>query len=501
MAVTEHQVRVYMSARGEGCHQVAAAAKAGFSERTGRRVEQRGGARPGPGPRSWRTRQDPFAEVWDAELEPMLKEAPALQAITLLEWLQAREPDRYPDKLLRTLQRRVKAWRALHGPEREVMFRQRHEPGQRGLSDFTQLTRVTITVGGKPFAHRLYHFRLAYSGWCDVKVIRGGESFTALAEGLQRALSRLGGVPGEHRTDSLSAAFKNLTDDEKQDLTARYEALCDHYGMAASRNHPGRGHENGSIESPHGHLKRRLAQALLLRGSPDFDTVADYQAFLDQITATIRRRNRTRIEAERPHLRPLPPTPAVDYTAVTVRVSTSSTLQVRRVTYTVPARLIGERLTVHLFDDRLELYHGTTAVLTLHRVYPTSSQRRARCIDYRHVIEWLARKPMALQGLQFREDLWPSEDYRSLWHQLTRHTTPRHACKLMVGALKLAADQDCEQALATYWRTALAQGASPTLADLQARFARRAAPVASPPVRQHDLASYDALLRGNRPHG
>jgi hypothetical protein len=145
---------------------------------------------------------------------------------------------------------------------------------------------------------------------------------------------------------------------------------------------------------------------LLLRGSSDFDTVADDQALLDQITATIRRRNRTRIEAERPHLRPLPPTPAVDYTALMVRVSTSSTLQVRRVTYTVPARLIGERLNVHLFDDRLELYHGTTRVLTLHRVYPTSAQHRARCIDYRHVIEWLARKPMALQGLQFRDDLW-----------------------------------------------------------------------------------------------
>jgi hypothetical protein len=348
--------------------------------------------------------------------------------------------------------------------------------------------------------HRLYHFRLAYSGWCDVQVIRGGESFPALAEGLQQALSRLGGVPQEHRTDSLSAAFKNLTAEAQHDLTARYEALCDHYGMTASRNNPGRGHENGSIESPHGHLKRRIRQALLVRGSTDFETVADYQAFLDTITATIRRRNRTRIEAERAHLRPLSPTPAVAYDRLTVRVTTSATIHVRRGTYTVPSRLIGERLTVHLFDDRLELYHGTTAVLTLPRVYPTAAQRRARCIDYRHIIGWLARKPMALQGLQFRDDLWPSEDYRNLWQQLTRQHPPRQACKLMVGALKLAADQDCEQALATYWRGALAQGASPTLADLQARFVRRAASVASPPVHQHDLAGYDALLTGG-PHG
>jgi transposase InsO family protein len=496
MAVTKHQVRVYMSARKQGLSQVAAAAKAGIGERTARRVEKRGVTCGKAGPRSWRTREDPFAAVWETELVPMLKQEPGLQAITLLEWIQERDPIRYPDSLLRTLQRRVKQWRALEGPEREVMFRQRHEPGHWGISDFTRLKRVSITLGGKPFPHLLYHFRLAYSGWCDVKVIRGGESYPALAEGLQQALIRLGGVPEEHRTDSLSAAFKNLTEDEKKDITKRYKALCEHYGMVASRNNPGRGHENGSIESPHGHLKRRIRQALLIRGSNDFATIADYQTFLDTITATIRRRNRTRIEAELPTLRPLPATPAVDYTEVPVRVSSSATIHVRRGTYTVPSRLIGERLTVHLFDDRLELYHGTTAVLTLRRVYPASGVRRARCIDYRHLIGWLARKPMALQGLQFRDDLWPSEDYRELWHRLNDRYPPRQACKLMVGALKLAADQDCEQELATYWQGALAQDASPTLADLQSRFATKTPPVASPPVHQHDLASYDALLPG-----
>ena len=500
MAVTEQQVSVYMSAREQGRSQEAAAAKAGFTERTGRRVEKRGGSHGRPGRRSWRTREDPFAEVWESELVPMLEKEPRLQAITLLETLQACDPDRYPDKLLRTLQRRVKQWRVLHGPEREVMFRQRHEPGARGLSDFTKLKRVAITVGGKPFPHLLYHFRLAYSGWCDVMVVRGGESFTALATGLQRALIRLGGVPKEHRTDSLSAAFKNLTEDEQKDLTERYQAFCAHYGMMASRNNPGRGHENGSIESPHGHLKRRIEQALLLRGSNDFATVAEYQAFLDTITARIRRRNRTRIEAERPYLQPLPATGAVDYTERTVRVSTTSTIQVRRGTYTVPSRLKGERLTVRLFDDRLELFHGLTAVLTLTRVYPISGARRARCINYRHLIPWLARKPMALQGLQFRDDLWPSEDYRELWTRLRQQHPPRQVCKLMVGALKLAADQDCEQALATYWRDALDQGTSPSLADLQSRFARRAARVPSPSVRQHDLAGYDALLTGGS-HG
>jgi hypothetical protein len=165
----------------------------------------------------------------------------------------------YPDKLLRTLQRRVKHWRALYGQDKE-----RHLPGRLGLSDFTELKGIEVTIRGEVLSHRLYHFRLAYSGWCYVKVVLGGESFTALAEGLQLALGRLGGCPQEHRTDSLSAAFKNLMLEADEDLTTRYEALCGDSGMRPSRNNRGAAHENGSIESPPGHFKRRLGQALWL---------------------------------------------------------------------------------------------------------------------------------------------------------------------------------------------------------------------------------------------
>ena len=161
------------------------------------------------------------------------------------------------------------------------MFPQIHAPGHQGLSDFTKLKGTVITIRGAVLAHLLYHFRLAYSGWCHVRVVQGGESFTALAEGLTEALERLGGVPAEHRTDSLAAAYRNLDPDTGNDITERYKALCRHYGMDASRNNRGRGHENGSIESPHGHVKRRIRQHLALRGSADFDSVADYQAFLN----------------------------------------------------------------------------------------------------------------------------------------------------------------------------------------------------------------------------
>lgn len=493
MAATRQQVKIFMSQRQQGKTQASAAAKAGISERTGRRIE-REGARPDKDARHWRTRNDPFSEVW-AEVAQQLERSPDLQALTLLEWLQDRYPGQYPDKLLRTLQRRVKEWRARHGPDKEVMFPQVHELGRQGLSDFTKLKDVSITIRGERLEHLLYHFRLACSGWCHVRVVLGGESFTALAEGLTEALQRLGGVPAEHRTDSLSAAFRNLDRDAQRDLTERYEALCRHYGMDASRNNRGRGHENGSIEAPHGHLKRRIRQRLALRGSSDFDSVADYQAFIDSVAAGIRKRNTERIRLERAQLAPLPFRPGVAYTEAMVRVTSSSTIVVRRVLYSVPARLIGERLRVHIYDDRLVLHLGGRALLTLTRLRPGPDGARVRSIDYRHVISWLARKPRALAGLAFRDELLPDANWRAIFQRLRGELMSDEACKRVVGALKLAADHDRAGAIGQWWLDALKAGRSPSLIELQDRFRRPGpAPVKALDVVQHALADYDNLL-------
>ncbi|MCP1677293.1 hypothetical protein J2T57_004475, partial [Natronocella acetinitrilica] len=441
MAVTEQQVKVYMSQREKGSSQVVAAAKAGISERTARRLE-RGEVGRGRHPRQWRTRVDPFANVWN-DLTRQLERDPELQALTLLEWLQERYPGEYPDNVLRTLQRRVKGWRAQHGPDKEVMFPQLHGPGLRGLSDFTILKDVTVTLRGERLDHRLFHFRLAYSGWCHVRVVLGGESYAALAEGLTDALERLGGVPAEHRTDSLSAAFKNLDAQAQADITERYRALCGHYGMRASRNNPGRGHENGSIESPHGHLKRRIKQRLSLRGSADFDSLVAYRGFIEEVAASINRRNAKRVAAERAELKPLPCRRGVAYTELMVRVTSSSTIAIQRELYSVPARLIGERLRVHVYDDRLVLHHGGTEILRLFRARPSKGQGRRRCIDYRHVIAWLARKPRALAGLAFRDDLLPDGAWREIYQRLSERLDTAETCKRVVAGLSLAAEQDC----------------------------------------------------------
>ncbi len=488
-----------MNGRKQGQTQVQASAKVGMSERTGQRIDSGRISAQEKKERHWRTRKDPFAEVWDREIVPLLEKQPALDATTLFEDLQDRHQGKFGNGKKRTFQRRVKAWKALHGPDKEVMFRQVQEPGRLGLSDFTQLKGVEVTINGEPLAHRLYHFRLAFSGWSHLKVVLGGESYTALADGLQEALWRLGGAPQEHRTDSLSAAYKNLTADEQEDLTERYEALCAHYGMAPTRNNRGVGHENGAVESPHGHIKRRIEQALLLRGSADFASVDDYRLWLEGIVRRFNRRCREALAVERGQLNTLPSRRTTDFTEQVVPVTTASTIEVKRVLYTVPSRLMGERLRLHIFDARIEGYIGSVRAVTLPRVYAVSHERRARCIDYRHVIASLARKPQAFRYSQLRDDLLPNATYRRIWAELDARLEPRAACKRIVGILALAARADCEQALGAYLLRRLAAGEIPSLLDLERRFASQAEETSPDQLlshggSQHPLALYDALL-------
>jgi transposase InsO family protein len=283
----------------------------------------------------------------------MLRAAPGLRPIAVFQELCRRHPE-LGAGARRTLERRIRGWRAVNGPDREVIFRQEHPPGRMGLSDFTEVADLGITIAGQILDCRLYHFRLPFSGFEHAHVVLGGESFVALAEGLQNALWALGGAPEQHRSDSLSAAFRNLDADAKEDLTRRYEALCAHYGMTPTRNNPGVSHENGSIESAHGHLKKTLADALLLRASRDFDDLPAWRGFVDEIVGRGNVRNAKRIDQERTALKELPVRKTADYEEVNVDVTSSSAFTLRKVFYSVPSRLIGHRLRVRLFDDRLE---------------------------------------------------------------------------------------------------------------------------------------------------
>lgn len=489
--ITDQQVRLYMDERKQGRAQVAAAAKASLSERSGRRIDK-GELTPTPQPkRNYRTRTDPLFGVWAAELVPLLEGDSELLPATLLDYLCDNYPDRFDNSIQRTLQRRIKAWKIQHGPAKEVMFRQTKEPGRLGLSDFTLLKKATITLSGDKFDHRLFHYRLAYSGWCYVKVICGGESFTALSTGLQNALWRSGGAPQEHRTDSLSAAFNNLP--EKEALTARYHDLCRYYGIQPSRNNRGKGHENGAIESPHGHFKRRLTQALRLRGSWDFASMEEYQGFIDGVVSRINRRCLSRFQEEQALLQPLPKRRTQDYAEHRVVVTSSSTFDLKRVTYSVPSQFVSERLYVQLYDERLELFSGHVKVLELPRVYAHKSQR-ARRIDYRHVIDSLVRKPQAFRRSQLREDLLPSCDYRLIWRHVEEHLEPHKACRYIVRLLHLAATENCEGPLGRYVLRHIDQGKLPSESQLQERFGEVTRVIPLITSQQHALGGYDQLL-------
>jgi len=490
--INRQQESLYMSKRQRGQSQATAAAQAAISERSGRRIEK--GQRPSiPGERHWRTRADPLEVIWQQELVPLLEKEAQLTGLTLWEYLEDKYAGQFPYSVLRTLQRRVKHWKATQGPDKAVIFRQSVPAGQQGLSDFSH-PNTAITIQGKDFTHLLYQFRFAYSGWRYVQIVLGGESYSALADGLQSALTLAGGSPLEHRTDSLSAAFKNHV--EEQTLTQSYEALCAHYQVRATRNNRGVSHENGAIECAHGSFKHRLDQALKLRGSSDFAAIKDYQAFLGQVSGRLNKRCQARFREEQLALQPLPGGRFMDYSELTLKVTRSSTLEIKRVLYTVPSRLIGEHVRVHVYHDRLVLFMGQVLTATLPRVYPKAGQERARRIDYRHLIHSLSAKPQAFRFLQFRDDVLPTDTYRQLWQHSDRQFDARDACKWMVGVLRLALDHDCEERLGNeLLATADNHQPLPTLKAIQERYLGKHT-VPSIPARQHDLDGYDHLLQG-----
>ncbi len=493
--INNEQVKLYMSTRIKGCTQVTSAAKSGISERSGRRIEN-GRLVPKTKSRHWKTRTSLLEKAWESELTLLLEQMPHLLPMTLLEHLQEKYPGEYPDSLLRTLQRKVKKWKAVNGESKAVVFRQTHEPGRQGLSDFTQLKDIKITIAGQPFNHLLYHFRLAFSGWSHIKIIIGGESYAALSSGLQEALWRLGASPFEHRTDSLSAAFKNLHPDSKKDLTQRYEELCRYYNMEPTRNNLGVSHENGSIEGPHGHIKRRIKQALLLRQSNDFESIEAYQAWLDMVVNKHNQRNAKNVLVERASLQPLPIHKTADYTEVVATVHSTGTIEVKRTTYSVPSRLRGEKLRVHLYDDRLECYLGSCLVIKLLRVYAINKGGRARNIDYRHLIGSLVKKPQAFRFSQLREDILPTPVYKKIWSYLEKEIRGRLSCKIIVGLLSIAAKYDCEDKLSNIVCKQIEKNIVPDLNKLEAIFSkeRKKHALEDIQVKQHELCDYDELL-------
>lgn len=492
----------YMNLRRQGKTQKESSVRSGISERHGRRLESTDNlveANTATQSKK-RTRQDPLSLFWESDIVPMLRMDPSIMAVTIFEELQDRHPDKIDQSKMRTLHRRVREWKILNGNEKEVMFTQRHIPGEMALSDFTKLKDVTITIKGEEFDHLLYHYKLAYSNWGYVKVIQGGESFTALSSGMQEAFERSGGVPKNHRTDSLSAAYNNNS--QKDLLTANYEALCNHYNVEPTRNNLGVSHENGSVESSHGHLKRKIKQALILRQSNDFDSIESYQEFINKIVARRNKACAQKFAEEKQHLSSLPKHKCQEFALEHVFVSSASTVRVKRVLYTMPSNLVGLKLRARIYDDRLEFYYNSKRVHKVKRVYATKEQY-GYSINYRHIIFALAKKPQAFRGYMWRDKLLPNADYRVIWELADESMSRKSACKYIVNILVLAAKQksDGELVLSRYiLREYERTGKLVSIHDCQRKFGNLPDSVPIVETSQHQLSQYDLLLTSEANH-
>jgi hypothetical protein len=422
MVTTDEQVKGLFKRMTDGKALYVAAQQSGMCENTARKYHRQSKL---PSElkedRDWRTHPDAFADVW-GEIEALLTQYPHLQAKAAFEDLQRRFPGRFANSQLRTLQRRFECWRSLKGAAKEVFFPQDHHPGELGASDFTRMTPLGITIAGTAFDHMLYHFVLTWSNWEHGSVCFS-ESLESLSSGLQNALLRCGGSPQWHRTDGLSAAVNNL--DEKRDFTVRYEALLRHYGMSGEKTNPDSGNENGDIESRNRRFKDAVEQALIFRGSRDFTARGDYDLFLNQLFDRLNAGRAQRFEEERTFLRPLPTRRLPDYTELRdVLVSKGSTIRVRKNVYSVHSRLRDEHVTVKLYAEHLDVLLGSALVERLPRLRGSEHHR----INYRHIIDWLIRKPGAFVNYRYRSDLFPTSHFRIAYDVLQRQS-PVHADK------------------------------------------------------------------------
>jgi len=432
--VTDQQVRRLFKLVQTEKNFGIAAIKAGLDEKTARKYRKLGKL---PSeldkPHTWRTRQDPFEDSWD-EIKSMLEINPGLEAKTIFKDLQRRNPGRYADGQLRSLQRHIKVWRASEGPAKEVFFTQLHHPGHLGQSDFTNMNKLGITIGGMPFDHLIYHFVLTYCNW-ETGSICFSESFESLSEGLQNALWVLGGVPEMHRTDCLTTAVQKTS--HRDEFTLRYQDLLDHYNLKGCKTNPNSPHENGDVEQRHHRFKRAVDQALLLRNSRDFADRQEYEQFLCKLFKQLNAGRRQRFSQEQTVLHRLPKRRIDAFKKSSMTVGPSSTIRVNHNVYSVDSRLTGERIKVRLFMDHLEIWYGQKRVDTFARLRGEGKH----AINYRHIIDSLMRKPGAFENYRYRDDLFPTSRFRIAYDDLKQRHCQSVAAKQYLNILYLAARQ------------------------------------------------------------
>jgi hypothetical protein len=434
--VTDQQVRRLFDVQNKYEYQYQAADAAGISSKTAHKYLKSGKL---PSQcrveHTWPTRKDPFADDWSF-IEQMLDETQAtLEAKTLFEYLQRAYPGKYHDGQLRTLQRRVKAWKALYGPSKEIFFSQHYHPGQWASSDFTSMNKLNITIAQQPFEHLFYHFVLCYSNWQAGRICFS-ESFESLSLGIQDALWRLGGVPSLHRTDNLTSAVHKVGHPDI--FTDKYRGLAGHYGFESSKTNPASPHENGDVEKSNDLFKKAVDQSLIIRGSRDFDTIEEYEKFLQKIIDRMNQNCHKRLAEEIEVLKELPNLRYEDYETRTCRVSRGGTIRLLHNTYSVHSRLVGETVKVRVYADKLEIWYAQRRIETI----PRLRGENGHYINYRHHIDRLVRKPGAFENYCYKDDMFPTSQFRIAYDILRDTYSVRQANKEYLKILELAAREN-----------------------------------------------------------
>ena len=476
-----------MELLGKGKSLITAASKADMDEKTARKYRRIGKI---PSDikveHTWRTREDPFSEVWE-EVKEKLEINPGLEAKTLFEDLQYRYPGQFADGQLRTLQRRIKIWRALEGPPKEVFFPQKHHPGELCQSDFTHMGSLGVTIQGQPFDHLIYHFVLTYSNW-ETGTICFSESFESLSEGLQNAIWELGGVPKMHRTDRLSAAVKKPGNPEE--FTQRYKALLNHYNLEGHKTQPESPNENGDIEQRHYRFKKALDQSLMMRGNRDFSSREEYAEFLRKLYNQLNAGRRDRFKDEQGVLMRLPLKRLESCKKIKVRVGPSSTIRVNHNVYSVHSRLIREMIEVRLYMEHLEIWYAQQRIETIPRLRGEGKHN----IQYRHIIDWLVRKPGAFENYRYRDALFPTHRFRMAYDWL-KERKPSKASKEYLNILYLAARRN--EAKVDYALGNLIENGDPVSIESVMSIIDSLDQIPSPAevtIEKVDLGAYDVLL-------
>ena len=436
----------------------------------------------------WPTRADPLEAIWP-EAAKMLEAAPELEAKALLEYLVERSPAAAQESQLRTFQRRVQQWRLTHGPEREVYFPQDSVPGKYLEIDWTHARELGVTVGGQPLDHLLFHAALKYSNW-EWATRCQSESLLSLRHGLQAALWHLGKVPEVVRVDNSSAATHRIKAHREREFNPDFVGLAEHYGLQPQTINLECPNENGDVESANGHLKRRLRQHLLLRGSREFATEAAYDRFREDVLARANRGRALKLAEELAVMRPLPPTRLSEYDELQCPVSQNSTIRVKKVTYSVPARWVGQELKVEIYERELHLYHGRERLLTV----PRACGNRGSVIDWRHMIKALLRKPGAFERYRYRQEFYPSGRFRAAHDRLANDHGQRQGDLEYLRLLELALELGVSQVEGLLHYYMQAHRGRWWVAQLRGDVTRANQVLGLTPELQPDLGGYDALL-------